>query len=322
MNLISKLALSAAILLSSLNASEEIPTQEKVAKLYVATFNRAPDKAGLDYWMNSGNRLSAIAQSFFDQDETKKLYPEGTSNADFITSVYKNLFNRLPDTDGLNYWENELNIGSFTKNNFIQAVINGAQNTDTSNDADILTNKTSVGLSFSNAGLENTDDAKTIMFSISDDEASVTSALTAFGINSNITISNTNKYKTVDDILNKKFTITYSSLLTSSKTISFTIENKVSNTFVTTGALASYPIVVIGDDSTNGILSSTINGKTYDWDFLLYLTDSSSTSYKTFMVVTIDDEGNISGIAKQSSTASGAIRIYKYYDGNVVGKIE
>ena len=182
-----KFFLTIFILIGFISASEDMPTQEEVAKLYVATFNRAPDSAGLSYWVNSGNKLSAIAQSFFDQEETKALYPAGTSNSDFVTSVYQNLFNRVPDTAGLNYWENELNIGSFTKNSFIQAVINGAQNNDTSNDADILSNKTSVGLSFLNAGLDNKDDARSIMLNVSSDTASVTSALDSFGISLYVT---------------------------------------------------------------------------------------------------------------------------------------
>ena len=174
-----------------LNASEKTPSQEEVAKLYVATFNRAPDSAGLKWWTNSSNlKLSEIAQSFFDQEETKTLYPTSTSNSDFIASVYSNLFNRTPDTDGLNYWEAELNANRVSKNSFIQAVINGAQNTSTSNDADILSNKTTVGLSFSEAGKTDLNDAKTIMASVTSDSSSVTSAVTQFGIS---------LYKSVED---------------------------------------------------------------------------------------------------------------------------
>jgi len=69
------------------------PTQENVAKLYIATFNRAPDAAGLAYWVNdSGLELEEIAKSFFEQKETKDLYPEGYSHAKFIEAVYMNLF--------------------------------------------------------------------------------------------------------------------------------------------------------------------------------------------------------------------------------------
>jgi len=126
MRLIIKLILSIILLSSTIYSSEEIPTKEEIAKLYVATFNRAPDRDGLDYWINSGLDLSQIAQSFFDQPETKTLYPDGTSNSDFITSVYQNLFNRDPDTAGLNYWEAELNANILSKNRFIEAIINGA----------------------------------------------------------------------------------------------------------------------------------------------------------------------------------------------------
>ena len=151
------------------SASENIPTEEEVAKIYVATFNRAPDTDGLSYWTNaSGLRLSQIAQSFFEQSETQTLYPTSTSNRSFINSVYQNLFNRVPDNEGWNYWENQLNKGSISKNRFIEAVINGAQNTSTSNDARILNNKTEVGIYFSNQGLSNLDEAQRVMKGITD----------------------------------------------------------------------------------------------------------------------------------------------------------
>ena len=67
-------------------------TKEDVAKLYVAMFNRAPDALGLDYWVNSsfgGNpTIEQIAQSFFDQQETKDKYPEGTTSEAFVASIY------------------------------------------------------------------------------------------------------------------------------------------------------------------------------------------------------------------------------------------
>ena len=157
-----------------LYASEEVPTQEEVAKLYVATFNRAPDAGGLNYWTNnSGLRLSQIAQSFFDQPETQTLYPAGTPNRDFIKSVYNNLFNRDPDTAGWDYWEHQLNIGAFSKNRFIEAVINGAQG----NDVTILNNKTTVGLYFVEAELEDTAVAKSVMEDIDATMQSVADAM-------------------------------------------------------------------------------------------------------------------------------------------------
>ncbi len=87
-------------------------TLSEVTKLYVATFNRAPDAEGINYWANSGMSIENIAQSFFDQSETQALYPSGTANSSFVNSVYDNLFNRTPDTAGFNYWVQELNNGN------------------------------------------------------------------------------------------------------------------------------------------------------------------------------------------------------------------
>ena len=146
-------------------------TEQQVAELYVATFNRAPDAAGLAYWVNSALTIEEIAQSFFDQPETQVLYPADNTHTDFVTSIYSNLFNRAPDAAGLDYWVGALESGAVTRPVMIEAVKNGAQATD----AEIVANKAEVGLYYANKGLEN-------YFSLSnvtDDSASVVSAKTA-----------------------------------------------------------------------------------------------------------------------------------------------
>lgn len=148
-------------------------TLSEVTKLYVATFNRAPDAAGINYWVNSGLGIEQIAQSFFDQTETQTLYPSGTITSSFVTSVYDNLFNRAPDTAGLNYWAQELDNGTMSKQNFILAVVNGALD----NDATILANKQSVGLDFVNKGLNDTNLAKTVMQNVDATSSSTSEAL-------------------------------------------------------------------------------------------------------------------------------------------------
>ena len=119
------------------------PTNENITKLYIATFDRAPDAEGLNYWLNtSGLTLEEIAESFFNQVETQTLYPPTTTNHEFIRSVYNNLFDREPDQKGWDYWENELDNGSIDKSVFILAVVNGALG----NDASILEEKTNAAL--------------------------------------------------------------------------------------------------------------------------------------------------------------------------------
>jgi hypothetical protein len=131
------------LLLLTLNI-EASDKKTEVTKLYIATFDRIPDIVGLDYWVDNTLDVDDIAKSFFDQRETQQRYPEGSSTDSFVTAVYKNLFNRTPDSGGLEYWSSELDSQNISKDRFILAVINGALG----NDADILEKKTIFALDF------------------------------------------------------------------------------------------------------------------------------------------------------------------------------
>ena len=150
--------------------------REDVVKLYVATFNRAPDAAGLDYWVKeSGLDLEGIAKSFFDQQETQERYGDlingdNPDYASFVNAIYTNLFDRAAEQAGLDYWVNELENGHITKDEMILAIMNGAQG----NDAVILDNKTKVGLAYAEAGF---DDAHYSVSQINSDDNVVEKAL-------------------------------------------------------------------------------------------------------------------------------------------------
>ncbi len=145
------------------------PTNTNVTRLYIATFDRAPDANGLKYWVEeSGLYLEEIAMSFFEQPESEAKYPSGYSNEDFIKSIYKNLFNRNPDSAGLEYWQSTLDQKLMPRSLFILAVTNGAIN----DDEKILDNKTKVGLAFATAGATDVDQAYTLMQHVTADEES------------------------------------------------------------------------------------------------------------------------------------------------------
>ena len=151
-----------AFTLSSVSA-EALVTPEQVAKLYVATFNRAPDAEGLNYWVNNSftpetRTIENIAMSFFDQPETQALYPAGTTNEAFVTAIYHNLFNREPDPGGFAWWTGPNGLGGgIPRSVMIEAMKNGAQNSEYGNDADILANKTEAGLYYVSLGLDGDD---------------------------------------------------------------------------------------------------------------------------------------------------------------------
>ena len=133
--------------------SETQSTQELVSEIYVATFGRAPAYAGLTYWANAVDTgdftIEQVAQSFFDQPETQEKFPEGSSNSEFITTIFYNVLNRAPAASGLAYWVDAIDSGAMRRDQAIMAIINGAKSaTGDSDDAAMLAKKTAIGVLF------------------------------------------------------------------------------------------------------------------------------------------------------------------------------
>lgn len=151
-------------------------TRSQVCELYVATFNRAPDSAGLDYWstQESLTQIELIAQSFFDQPETQTMYPSTLSNREYVNSIYNNVYNRDADSEGLAYWVTALDNGTLQRSDTIIALVNGAQGQD----QNILDNKTEVGLQFAQFGQYLTiEQAYEVMAGVGSDSLSMATAL-------------------------------------------------------------------------------------------------------------------------------------------------
>ncbi|MEP2982683.1 hypothetical protein [Roseibium sp.] len=127
----------------------------EIIKLYVGYYNRAPDPAGLNFWIKAfdgGFGLDAMAVDFSTQAETLKNYPfflnaspSRTEYESFLTSVYANLFARPPDAPGLEFWAVNLVNKTFNVGEVISQLIEGAV---TSPDKDVVANKVAAGLDF------------------------------------------------------------------------------------------------------------------------------------------------------------------------------
>ena len=148
------------LITAGITAQAATVTEEQVAQIYVATFDRAPDADGLKYWVNSGLTIEEIAESFFEQPETKKKYPDTLPNALFVRTIYSNLFDRSADDDGVAYWTERLEDGSISRGQMILAITRGAQNSGYGPDKTILDNKTEVGLYYAQQGLNDPVSAK------------------------------------------------------------------------------------------------------------------------------------------------------------------
>jgi len=162
---------------------ETLSAVKVAAATYLGYFDRAPDPAGCQFWLDEyseavGSGMSApvalthIANAFVPQAETAQLYPflVKTTDADgdgrldvtqpstapeftaqltaFVQDVYTNLFGRTPpaDDEGLQYWVSQAATGQVGMGAMILAIANGAVNPDGSPNADgqTLLNKVTV----------------------------------------------------------------------------------------------------------------------------------------------------------------------------------
>lgn len=88
--------------------------QRKVTQLYVALFGRAPERDGMRYWVSqleSGWSVAGLAQAMYDVWPARVFYPLSLTNAEIIRQFYVNVLGRKPDTDGLDFWTRQLDIG-------------------------------------------------------------------------------------------------------------------------------------------------------------------------------------------------------------------
>ena len=73
-------------------------------RLYQAAFNRAPDRAGLGYWisqMDHGASLREVAAQFIASNEFKLAYGSDPANAAIVASLYQNVLHRAGDATGI-----------------------------------------------------------------------------------------------------------------------------------------------------------------------------------------------------------------------------
>ncbi|MES2316345.1 MAG: DUF4214 domain-containing protein [Pseudomonadota bacterium] len=83
-------------------------------RVYQAAFNRAPDQAGLGYWisvMDKGHSLQAVAQGFVQSAEFAALYGSAPTNAQVVDKLYENVLHRAGDSGGIAYWNSILDNG-------------------------------------------------------------------------------------------------------------------------------------------------------------------------------------------------------------------
>lgn len=99
--------------------------------IYVALFGRPADPTGLSYFngvTKNGADLTAIGD-LASTAEYKERFA-GQTNTQIVSSIYKSLFNRDPEANGLKFFVDGLTNGTFNIKNIAIAVLDGAQGSD------------------------------------------------------------------------------------------------------------------------------------------------------------------------------------------------
>lgn len=155
--------------------------QNDIIEIYIASFDRAPDAAGLAYWVdnvtNQGWSISDVAKSIFQSPEVANKYPASLSNEAFLNTVYNNTLGRDADAAGMAYWLDQMAAG-LTRDEMILTIINGAKaDTGSADDRLYLENKEKVGYHFAvTLGLDDVTLAKECLSHITTLSSSVDEA--------------------------------------------------------------------------------------------------------------------------------------------------
>jgi len=143
-----------------------VTVKQEVAALYSAIFNRAPDQAGLEFWVNAiegGDSLVQAAEGFTQHPVFAETYA-GMSDSQFVQQLYVNILGGAGDANGIAFWTEKLASG-VSKGQVVAEFVQGALSIDldallasgelsqAEYDAavarqDSLTNKANVGLHF------------------------------------------------------------------------------------------------------------------------------------------------------------------------------
>jgi len=155
-------------------------SRNELAELYISILGRAPDAAGLDYWLADlarGVTLEQIGANWMNaQPEVSARY-QGLGFDEFVTAIYQNVLGRDPDTPGLEYWLPQVESGTIPREVFVNAIIAGAKApSGGASDAALLSNRTEIGLQFASLNINVGTLAADVIKLATADPASVTLA--------------------------------------------------------------------------------------------------------------------------------------------------
>jgi hypothetical protein len=151
---------------------------EQIQQLYLSYYNRPGDVAGVNFWVNSlnaGTSLATISKEFAKAPEYTATYGGKTPDA-VIATIYQNLFNRLPESGGLNYWSDLLSRKVLTIDNIVESIAASATQ-DATKGPDYVAVSSKVAAAIAFTDYLNTDVAARVAYSTGSSNAVATAYL-------------------------------------------------------------------------------------------------------------------------------------------------
>ena len=180
----------------------DLAAVNQVTAMYLGFFGRAADSPGQSFWVNdyqqalSNGRAADVARDmagkFQFSDEAQGLYPFLDPNAQsqsneavdgFVENVYENLFERVPEQDGVEFWRGKVQ-DRLASNEDIGDVIIDILAGASGQDVDALTNKIDVATAYTETvapDLFDVGQIRGIVGNVDHTERSVTQAMGEFG---------------------------------------------------------------------------------------------------------------------------------------------
>lgn len=104
----------------------------QIQQQYLAYVGHPVDPRSLTYWngvLDGGASVQVIAQALVATPDY--LFAEGSrSNTQLVSDLYMNLFGRIPETAGINYWSGQLTSGAVSITNLGAALASSATGND------------------------------------------------------------------------------------------------------------------------------------------------------------------------------------------------
>lgn len=118
-------------------SAQEHRLAESIVRLYNGVLDRSPDREGFEYWLEEGQQeegLVALAENFLDSEEFLGDASELTADR-VLDSLYRQVLDRAPDSEGEEYWKSQLQSESVTFGDLVLAFTESDEFQQTSQDA-------------------------------------------------------------------------------------------------------------------------------------------------------------------------------------------